>query len=372
MQDRNKKNRKIAIIVATPFQAMNAINLAHNILCKDDYKVLYYRNFSSQTNAILNKIKQHDLFNEIIEFNLLDKTNKIIYCVNALTQAIYPSLFIAWLTKSKSVYTDFDYVTTTSATEFELALIRCNPQANVVAYDDGLGSYTGDIIHDEKLNFIWRVLGRNKDIIKPICLYVNNIEFCHSTSSSVIKKLPSLSESTTEYLKVFNDVFNTSLSKVYENRRMVFLTEPIEEYYISCENYSEMLQNCLEEWTDGGVIRKHPRDNDHYNIEGFVRDENNCLWEAVCEKSISNNHILISLGSTAQITPKLLYGSEPWVIFTYKLGRISNEVVLNTMEKITCRLKEYYTDPKKILVPETFDDLSKIFLELRRYGGENK
>ena len=46
----------IAICAATPFQSLNAVNLAMHSLDSDVRKILFYRNYSSTTDKILQRI----------------------------------------------------------------------------------------------------------------------------------------------------------------------------------------------------------------------------------------------------------------------------------------------------------------------------
>ena len=59
----------IAICAATPFQSLNAVNLAMHSLDSDVRKILFYRNYSSTTDKILQRILQYSLFDEVYEYD---------------------------------------------------------------------------------------------------------------------------------------------------------------------------------------------------------------------------------------------------------------------------------------------------------------
>ena len=63
----------IAICVATPFQSLNAINLAMHSLDDSIEKILFYRNYSAITEKILQGISQYTIFDEIYEYDFVKK-----------------------------------------------------------------------------------------------------------------------------------------------------------------------------------------------------------------------------------------------------------------------------------------------------------
>lgn len=353
---------KIAICSATPYQSLNALNLACNILDKEDEKDLFYRNFSEETDQILKKIKEYHIFDNIYEFNLVNKKNKIKYYINDFIQAVFPKRFVDGLVKGNIDITDkaYDYITITSGTEFEVALTRIFTQADTIAYDDGLGSYIGDIVHDHKLNIIWRLLGRRTDKIQPIELYVNNAGFCQSTLSDVIKEFPSLNTCGKEYRQMISEIFYKSGKSTYQSKSIVYLTQPYDEIDKGLSESVRKAVDKLKQFEKCGIVRKHPRDNMNIDI-GFQQDCTNSIWELVCDKEITNKHILISLCSTAQIMPKILYGKEPWIVFLYEMFSYKNNPnVKRTFAQITDRIKAAYVDKNKICIPKSEDELCRI------------
>lgn len=354
---------KIAICCATPYQTLNAINLVYNILKKDNENEidLYYRNFSEKTDNILLKIKKYNLFNNIYEYNLVSKEKKTLYYINNLIQAIYPKKFIQDLTVQEINFKkNYECITITSGTEFEVALTRIYPNAYTIAYDDGLGSYIGDIVHDHKLNILWKILGRRTDKIKPKTLYVNNVDFCESILANEIKELRDFNKYDNYLNKMIKDIFDYSDDNIYNNKRIVYLTQPYEEIDRIITKQIGKVESVLIEFSKYGIVRNHPRYEKNVDI-GFVEDRSRNLWEIICETSITDNHILISICSTAQILPKLLYGKEPWLIFTYKIFEYSNEdVIKNKFIPIINKIKNLYTQKNKILIPENEHELNNI------------
>lgn len=363
----------IAICAATPFQSLNAVNLAMHSLDSDVRKILFYRNYSSTTDKILQRILQYSLFDEVYEYDLVKKDNKLLYLLNDIVQAINPRLFLKWITKKHIDVKKqkIDMITVTSGTEFEVALTRIFQDAKTIAYDDGLGSYVGDIVHDHKLRWIWRVLGRRTDRIKPISLYVNNVEFCESTLSKQKIGLAPLKTMDEEDKQLLNEIFGMGNIDLYADRHLIYLSQPIKEVGNELEKIEKKLEESLEKFENQGIYRKHPRDTHETSLK-FTEDQSGCLWEFICGEKINDNSILLSLCSSAQIMPKILYDNEPWIIFTYKVyGLEKSNVYKNRFKPVVDMIKHKYRNKKKIIEPESVEELARVIndiMELNNKG----
>lgn len=358
----------IAICAATPFQALNAINLVCNSLEKTERKVLFYRDFSVESHDILLGIRKYHIFDCIYEYDLESKSNILKYMTNDAIQAVSPSIFVKWVTKSHIDLNqeEFDTITITSGTELEVALTRIYPNARTIAYDDGLGSYVGDIVHDHKLNFIWRLLGRRTDSIWPETLYINNVEFCDSRLSKNKKKLISLGEADAGFKYMIYDIFNVSDNDLYDLRPLIYLSQPLNELGSNMDRFEDSIENVLSEFEKYGIYRKHPRDSRKTELK-FKKDDSNCIWELICGDKIDEDSVLISCCSTAQIMPKILYNKEPWIIFTYKLYGIDKSPVYESrFYPVITRLKSCYKQNYKIEEPESVEDLAKVIRKILR------
>lgn len=356
----------IAVCVATPFQALNAINLVCNSLTKNDRKVLFYRDYSAESHSILLGIKKYHIFDCIYEYDLERKDNIFKYIINDVVQAVNPLMFVKWITKAHvDLHKEsFDKITITSGTELEVALARIYPTASIIAYDDGLGSYVGDIVHDHKLNIIWKLLGRRTDSIWPECLYVNNVEFCDSKLSKNKKKLLTLENTKDNYSSMVYDIFGVSNSSVYDSRHLVYLSQPLGELGANMDRYEDLIENALNEFKEFGIYRKHPRDSRKTMLE-FIQDDSNCIWELICGDRVDNNSVLIACCSTTQIMPKILYNKEPWIIFTYKIyGIDKTEFYKTRFYPVITRLRSCYTNKYRIVEPASIEELVKDIREI--------
>lgn len=358
------KKCKVAICAATPFQTLNAINLAVNVL-NDGYEIdLFFRDFREDTHSILNELSKYDFFSNIYVYDLRNKNEGLSYYLNDVEQGLMPKRFIEGLMKTplKLATKKYDVITVTSGTELEVAFTRVFPRARIIAYDDGLGSYIGDIIHDHKLNIIWRLMGRTTKNIWPECLYVNNDSFCESKLSTNILQLPSLESQPLEYKEIIFSIFGAKKTKIYESKKYVYLTQPLTEIGNDAENVNKMIEQIIEKSGNEAIYRKHPRDFHEINIS-IDEDRTGCLWELICNSQITDNSVLIGICSTAQIMPKIIYDKEPKLIFLYKLFDFEDSsVVEKRFEPIVKKISSIYRKKNQIVIPSNLTELEALLL----------
>lgn len=145
---------------------------------------------------------------------------------------------------------------------------------------------------------------------------------------------------------------------------MIFL----EAWFNELDKYRfqrELLQIIMEAIDPKDVgIKRHP--NNIHNeqlyyknniIEGISSFELNNIYYSL------NDKILISIISTASLTPKIIYDEEPYVIFLFKIfwSRYYYPEWRDT-EKVIHKIKRSYDDPSKIMIPETISEL-KVYLK---------
>lgn len=253
----------------------------------------------------------------------------------------------------------------------EVALARIYPTASIIAYDDGLGSYVGDIVHDHKLNIIWKLLGRRTDSIWPECLYVNNVEFCDSKLSKNKKKLLALENTKDNYSSMVYDIFGVSNSSVYDSRHLVYLSQPLGELGANMDRYEDLIENALNEFKEFGIYRKHPRDSRKTMLE-FIQDDSNCIWELICGDRVDNNSVLIGIYSLAFSFANVLSViwnalNNSWVPYYYKYTRENDFESIKIHSRNYAELFTVLASGFILLTPEVFH----IFADETYWSGTN-
>lgn len=120
-------------------------------------------------------------------------------------------------------------------------------------------------------------------------------------------------------------------------------------------------------------FRPHPRKLDFSDVpDSFDIDQQRDFWEASWMLGIYDEHTaLIGAGSTALLTPKIMFDKEPFVIFTH---RLVNDGFDNNSEESYEDILDRYTNKYRVIAPKTINELEDaldiIGRELKLLGGE--
>jgi hypothetical protein len=124
------------------------------------------------------------------------------------------------------------------------------------------------------------------------------------------------------------------------------------------------------------IIRKHPITmGTLYEDHGFTVDTmGNIPWELILLNSKFNNKVLITIMSTAVLSPKMMFNEEPWIIVLAKAYHRefkdrepwANELWRPEFETLILKVKTMYSEPAKVIIPESFDDFYSIMKSIAR------
>lgn len=130
------------------------------------------------------------------------------------------------------------------------ALLQASPNAELVLFDDGLGSYEGDILRDNG----------GSGLPRPAALYVSAPELCHSSGSDVIRKLP-FSLGDRRLVDTLQRIFAVDYARLapYHGKRCVYLTQPVDAYAERAEMDRRVLE-LLDPHAREVIVRPHSRD----------------------------------------------------------------------------------------------------------------
>ena len=236
------------------------------------------------------------------------------------------------------------------------------PHASVILAEDGSGSYNGEIFKikynfvrfelwpDQRQGLIWRfahIVCRDRFNKAPSLLLVHDCGW-------LIYKPPCPVENFAQHdVSAYFTCLRSDTDINYEDYSVIALGEPFQELNLGSD---ELEAAAIFEVGISAVYRPHPRQLNIY--EGFkVVDRNPRNWELRCGSELSENHILLGVGSSAMMTPLLLYGLQPYLVFTYLLHSSLSVEFSKVMDDIVSEVKSKYADSGKILVPSTYDEL---------------
>ena len=126
-------------------------------------------------------------------------------------------------------------------------------------------------------NFFNRFIMNGSLSYHPQRLYVYNPAICSSTVVDDICALPKLNESNPA-LKIIENVFDYRDNPVYVDKRIIYLTQPLDEVKGSIAGMHEALLEMLRQYQEKAIVRIHPRQK-NVDTGGLAIDEVNNLWE---------------------------------------------------------------------------------------------
>lgn len=247
-------------------------------------------------------------------------------------------------------------------TQFSNNIKALSYEAKCYFIEDGIGSYYIDLENEEMTaayRFVNKYLLAEKLSYHPERIYLNSPQaVIRKNINMKICQIPQIEGNENVQSKI-QQVFSYKENNIYKKKKVVYLSQPLVEVHdAKIDIEFDILNTIAQNSMDNLIVRVHPRQKTETYKEYF-RDEINNLWELECEKQITEEHILISAFSTAQVMPKLLAGKEPIIIFLFKIFGCYDDCM-----KIVEKIVNMYQDKEKIYIPESINELERIIKKL--------
>lgn len=351
------KNESEALFICdTPYQVMNALRIAE-VENKSKCDIYIYDQFHN-ASVISEKLNKNSALGQVVAFEKYKEYSAIIQKIVTIYRICFPLRILKRHALNKVLIHPYKRVYLCCFNTFSDSVKMLNSNTEFIQYEDGLGSYLVEDLEvhmrSRMFGFINRFILNNRLSYNTNTFYLNRPEAYNYSRYEQVKKIPERS------IVNLKDVFDYKANNQYCNCRFIYLTQPLEETVMGEKAY-EVEKNILLKMGYNVVLRVHPRQN-KTQYSGYKIDEFENLWELECSEQITENHILIGAFSTAQFTPKMLFGKEPKVIFTYKLYGNT----FKNADSMVKMLRSMYDSPERIMVAESFQHL----FELLKDSGE--
>ena len=348
-----KDEKRICIICETPYQVFSAIYL-RNILPADDIVDIYIGEVFYNSASIANNITKSKLFNRTIVYNV-KKAN----FTNRINEFFSPKKYLDFLIGKKDLNLTYNTIFMSYTTHFAMAMVAYNRSADVVYYDDGLGSYIDHIgiqSISSKRKICYMLGGTNVKRFDFVNAYLFDPRYLMNGNNINVEKIDIPDNNSIN--TIIDSVFNYSDDNYCENR-IVYFALPSHEYGGKISEAEAI--KILEKYNEECIVRLHPREVNPQAFRFDTIDKGQNQWELIAKNEVSDEHILIGVFSTAQVIPKLIYDKEPYLIFEYKMYKgIFSDKHIQKMEMFIRILKKNYRNPSKIIELENYSDLEKI------------
>lgn len=353
---------KNLLICDTPFQLFNTLNLVWNNREHYSKSVLFIIDQFTGASKLSEKIADQQIFSDVvlcsplppvIEGNVFERYYELskrsvnpVYVIKRQVGERY-----------QCRKDEFSEIYACYYSSLCSAMIQLNKRCRFFMIEDGTGSYLGDII---RFNRSWRerlfckIFKVGIEGKKPEKLYLNCPRFSKSTVCKVKGKLPDITE---DFMALVNCVFDQI--PFNSNKRIIWLSDVIRDIP-GIRNAVGTVSEALKKYQEYVLLRKHPREYE-VGIYGDFEINQGGIWELMISNLNMDNILLIGICSTAQLTPKMIFNKEPWLVFTYRIGEFSfPKEHFSRISNMIEALRNIYVHKEKIVVPETESELKDV------------
>ncbi len=359
----------------TPYQIIGAISLVKE---KNESADLYIIGQFSTFNEIAKRIEKTNIFRKVIAID----ENEVLGPIKNINNKIVKRLLMAkqYLKVNKIgdkiIGKDVLYNKMYSTCQafiirlMHFYLMEHHPNIEFIHFDDGVGSYYNTyLFHVSFLDKVIRMILFGKksiDYKSERILYMPQL--CNKEQkrlSSSISKMPNINKSKTNINRL-NFIFDFQKEDLINEKIIIFDTLKEEVYgsdgAILLQNYYKMI--CSYFGNDNVIIKNHPRDKN--TREDTMKYYNNyAIPSEVLYLNLDvEKKILITVNSTAVVTPKLIMDKEPIIILLYKIMNKNSTNDAN-QDVFFHNFKKTYRDKNKFQIPENKNELINILDKIK-------
>jgi hypothetical protein len=360
----------IAFIVATPLQLFNSLNILYNNHpgMEADFFVM---GFAVNLRQYMVHFEQGEKIHAVYYIDKLCSKGKMgvikdyLFPEKAIKEAwngkVYSDLYTTWVgNRSSLIFTK---------------LRRSNKKMHLHFYEEGIGIYIQDICNlwNWKLEIFYKIFGfkRDKPYVEDVLAY--RPEIIYKEIEQKATPIRVIDNNDEQLVSMFNKAFAFD-GKVCYTQKVLYLencfykdqADPRFPIFSSLDQVSMLhrLEGIIGK--TNLIIRKHPiTTGTLYEDNGFTIDTlSNIPWELILLNASFNDKILITIMSTAVLSPKMMFNEEPWIIVLAKAYHNefknkepwANELWRPEFEALILQVKAIYSEPSKIIVPTCFKD----------------
>lgn len=351
---------RACFIIETPFHLLNCLNYLYNY--KKEKNIVadaYICRQKQLTKETAKCLLETGLFKNVYMYD--EKQTGLKEKISKLKKVFAPHRYIQEISGNAiKKIPRYEALYIAVPTNMIFALRQLLPEAGIIYMDDGLGSYVNNVrtVSFEKSVRLLKKFKKKVPDFSGNEVWVNSAKYANTSVADKKMQLPELSSADDKLKEILYKVFDYKKTDDYKEHKMVLLTMPDDFSSDDFVKTNEAVLDIVAGQNDY-IVRPHPREDRDYKEHICDRSKN--MWELIVADDISDEHVLISMFSTAQVVPKLFFDKEPWIIFTYHLyENVYSEEVKKNIDSFFSMMKEIYRDKEKVVVVETREELKDI------------
>lgn len=365
----NCPNKSKALFFAdTPLQVFNACMLASQLANDFDSDIVLINQFKG-AKGVAKRLSQLGLFSSVFnqEPLLFVTANERRF----KTAAIHFGASFLNLDYLKLTKYDFLFLAcpTPTSNEVLLCLRAVNRSLKTALYEDGTGSYNGNILRG--VNYIdqlpvdcvantaradlqvrlFRALGKGKTIYKPEAIYLYRPDAVAPKYQFPVHRLL-CSSACAELLKT---VFVCDLTVLMNSDAVILDSVRRKGEEDAGAATIDSLLAVLPSACENISFKLHPRTlNMPQTAKGLTLL--NGFWELQCAECDIENKTLVSVASSAMTAPVMMFGKEPFLIYLFEMLPSNDEPRKALYRSIYKSAKALYRDKSKVIAPKTIEE----------------
>jgi hypothetical protein len=357
----------IAIVCDTPYQRMSAIMVACSLKNTAEPFVFFINTYLYYREQTFDYSDSHDRIRSICYYGKKQMSAGLL--LSGLMNPLRMLNSIEGFDRESDVSCIISSRTTYIATYLYNYFAKKNPDLKLYLVEEGIGEYSSRLIHT-RFTRACALLHKKTHMDRVNEAFFSAPDLYPYQTGFPIKKVPSLNKEARAVIESMFNMQNIKENNVLAPYACIILSEPntpdmkkqelVDEYNRTEDRIMDIVAEMMG--SENTIIKVHPIDPDFKNDK--IRTYYTKLpMESLLFNIDSDNKVFVSPMSTAMLTPKLLFGNEPFLIFTYKLlEHLIRTIVPNeeTMQRYTAFVEDVigtYSDPSKCAVPKTIEEL---------------
>lgn len=249
--------------------------------------------------------------------------------------------------------------------------IKNNFPTKFIMFDEGIGSYYGQFEHTLLINTIIKRIMFGKDGASmrfETYLYSPELHYDYHNRKHELYKLPSFDEVDNNYINNYLNIFD--IKHGYIEKKCIFFDGVRHELFKSeyalqqMQDWYQMIEDILG--ADNILIKSHPRENKNYPHKCADYPVSNAPIEIDYLQMNIDQVILISVASTAVISPKMIFDKEPIVLLMCNMNSnifVPDSRQLNLYKKI----QSLYKNKQNFMMPTGIDELRECVYYIKQF-----
>lgn len=356
--------------VDTPLQLLNAILLRRQMLAPDAHAdCLVVAQFDC--DRLIERLRRSGVFNEVVVVDPIPLDAAHYRRFKLLASHLGDRGTIARALRGDTAYSDF-YLScpTIMSTQTLNVLRRRNPHVRTRFYEDGNGSYNGNVFRTacylddppkgtppniravDVERTLFRLLNRGRSAYRPTSFHLFQPRLLTISPRFDVQRI----ETDDESIDVASQVFDAPAATGDRQPRLVVFdaVRTASEKDAGAETIDAVFAG-LEPVGGRCAVYEHPRSTQHSDALRALGTRGSGLWEVNCARGYEDA-LLVAVASSALITPKLIYGHEPHILFLFPLINDLDEGRRATLESAVDMARTLYDDPSRVHVATSADE----------------